>query len=161
VYHIANTFLKEETNSPLNKCFSKHKQLEVPLTPDIYGDTVLDMILNVKHNRPKSLRKFYHPVPKLDKKLIAGTIAETTIASHYAIVVFQHLKNYEFCHSGYLLSGAIIKAVDNRIPGIFEFLEARVVTPKHRAHIATSKLKTHLRRHRVQQPKESAFSRFP
>jgi len=46
-----------------------------------------------------------------------------------AAILFASTKDYKFLHSAHLISDAIIKAVEDNVPGMGEYIEGRLKPP--------------------------------
>lgn len=81
--------------------------LEIPILPDVYGFTPIDICLGiVEHNDKQNLEIFKEL--EEDEKLASSSLKNNAMASE----ILKNLCQYGFMHSSYFLTNAIIEALD-------------------------------------------------
>ena len=98
--------------------------MEIPILPDMYGQTPLDMCLGInKHRRNED---------KIYEKRELKT-EETSSARNEALaeVIFHYIKDYSYMHSSQIIHESLIQAVSIGLPSIAAYLESRMIKPEH------------------------------
>ena len=81
-------------------------QFEIPILPDMYGITPLDICLGINKHRAADKKIFWRA---------SDSIVEQSENVAMAEVIFSNIKNYGIMHSSALINEAIIKARASKI----------------------------------------------
>ena len=94
---------------------------EIPILPDIYGQTALDHSLGLYHTYDKIFFK--------EKR----SMEDLRNVENYAMaeVIFAGLKDYGFMHSSFFIVEAVTKATQKGLPAILDYLDHRMKTIDH------------------------------
>lgn len=88
---------------------------ELPILPDIFGHTPLDLCMGV------STQRYFEEDSENNFETIEAAENEAM-----AEVIFKYMKEYSFLHSSPFVNDAIIKAIEISIPSIGDYLESRL-----------------------------------
>lgn len=90
---------------------------EVPILPDIYGQTPLDIcLLQTKEADPE---KFIEEAPESE-------MADRSENFAMAEEIFKGIKDYGYNHSSQFVTGAIIYAIEEGLHSVIDYLDARL-----------------------------------
>ena len=105
---------------------------EIPLLPDIYGKTAIDLCIG--------MHKSYKSIFAEDKRDRKDHLRLQNIAM--AEVLFKGIKNYGFMHSSHFISEAVTKATSLGLKSIKKYLDFQLCTIDH-AFIAPTEHELH------------------
>ena len=97
---------------------------EIPILPDIYGQTPLDMCLGI------NLRRGNERLVYLEKTMDLMTLRSATNEA-MAEIIFKNINKYEYMQSSQIIHESVIKATKLGLPSIGEYLESRLIKPEH------------------------------
>lgn len=117
-------------------------RLEMPITRDIRGESGLDVVLGNTPYRARLPKGLYMDpaaaVPRRGSEFRADGEEKTPAAAEgqclsaaFAGKIFAAIAPYGYMHSGAVVAGAIPGAVEADVPGIFDYLGARLRVPAH------------------------------
>ena len=98
--------------------------LEIPILPDMYGATPLDLCLGKTKKRKADELIFSDSSKNVE-------LVESNENSAMAEVIFSYLCEYGFMHSSSLINEAIIHAIEMSLPSIGDYLDSRLKTVSH------------------------------
>ena len=93
---------------------------EVPILPDIYGLTPLDICLGIKKGADP--HKFIEKLPETEEETENLAMIEE---------IFRGIKDYGFLHSSHFIMDAIIIAVGEGMPSVRDYLKERLKDSEH------------------------------
>lgn len=102
----------------------KEVSFEIPILQDKFGNTPLDICLDIKQLSKHEYDMFEH---KDNNDVNIGKSLNTAIAE----LIFGHIKGYGIMHSSFCLNHAIIKAIEIKLSNINEYLESRLQRVDH------------------------------
>ena len=94
---------------------------EIPILPNIYGDTCIDLCLGLSSKHAGVYEKNTRSKDSL-KKIINLAMADA---------IFDGIKDYGFMHSSSFIIEAVTKATKMSLPSIFQYLENRSKSVQH------------------------------
>ena len=102
-------------------------KFEVPVLPDMYGMTALDICMGefkFRKGNPQ-FRFFKHDEESMER------LVKATENLNMANCIFKNLTSYGFMHSSYQITEAIITATRRSLPSIGEYLDSRLKEVDH------------------------------
>jgi hypothetical protein len=63
-----------------------------------------------------------------------------------ARILFACTKDYSFLHSAHLISDAIIKAFEAKVPGMGDYIQGRLKPPSHKPNLNQKPIKNEVKR---------------
>ena len=103
----------------INGCEDEGCDFEIPLLPDMYGATALDICLSIDLESKESSGIFYRN--EANQRLIKGS---ENVAM--ANIIFDKISVYSFMHSSAQVTEALIRATQISLPSIGNYMESRL-----------------------------------
>jgi hypothetical protein len=111
---------------------AEEPRLEMPITRDIRGESGLDVVLGHTPHRARLPRGLYMgPTTPRRGGPAAAEGQGQCLSAAFAGKIFAAIAPYGYMHSGAVVAGAIPGAVEADVPGIFDYLGARLRVPAH------------------------------
>ena len=108
----------------INGAQGETTKFEIPILPDMYGTTPLDICLAINKQRDADRLVF----SKNEDEMNAITASENEAMAE---VIFNNIKDYGFMHSSQLINEGVIQAIKLNLPSLGDYLDSRLIAVKH------------------------------
>ena len=111
----------EAMNYLFKLCHSNN--LNLPVFEDMFGLTFVDQALGLKY-LPNNDKFFLNKTDKLNSPMTTGVSNLQQVS-----MMLGFLQDYECLDNNFMLSNAVICSIKLNVPGLHQFLEARLIKP--------------------------------
>ena len=97
-------------------------EFEIPILPDIYGTNPIDRCLGVSKIRRRNQKVYKYEIME-----DFYSCRNHVLAGH----IFEGISHYGFMHASYIISEALIVAIELNLQNVGQYIESRLQSVEH------------------------------